>query len=64
MRSRSGRKACAPGGSRPFEGEGDDAIGATASSSVRTEQLNTASPLTGLSHRTVVPIVRNTLGES
>jgi len=64
MRVRSRRKAIPPRGSLPLESGGTDEIVVTGSSSMSTEQLNAAGPLTGPGHRTFVPIVRNTSRES
>ena len=64
MRIRSRRKEIPPRGPLPLEVEGASEIVVIASSYLSTEQLNAAGPLTGPSHRTFVPIVRNTLRES
>ena len=67
MRVRNCRKAMLQQGSLPRETESAGGIAVTGSSPMSIEQLNTTGPLTGPltgpSHRTFVPIVRNTTRE-
>jgi hypothetical protein len=64
MRIRGRRKAIPPREPLPLEIEGAGEIVVTTSSHLSIDQLNAAGPSTGPSHRTFVPIVRNTLRES
>jgi len=64
MRLRNRRKLTVPSEPVQLTAVMSGDIDVTAAAPWSVEQLNALGPLTGPSHRTMVPIVRSTLGDS